>query len=194
MSHEMAPVSFAEVYAELQPKIRRYLSRMVGRTEAEDLAQEVFARVSQALPGFRGDSKLSTWVYRIATNAAYDRLRTLSAQPARPALLQILNAPADPPPGVDQELARQEMSECVRRYIDELPPDYRSVLLLSEDEGLSDKQIAEALGVTVGAVKIRLHRARARLKAAFDSGCSLYRDERNELACEPRPGGVSSGG
>lgn len=86
------------------------------------------------------------------------------------------------------------MSECVRRYVDELPPDYRAVLLLSEDEGLSDKQIAEALGVTVGAVKIRLHRARARLKAAFDSGCSLYRDERNELACEPRPGGVSSGG
>lgn len=54
MSHEMAPVSFAEVYAELQPKIRRYLSRMVGRTEAEDLAQEVFARVQPGPPGVPG--------------------------------------------------------------------------------------------------------------------------------------------
>jgi RNA polymerase sigma-70 factor (ECF subfamily) len=193
MSGKARPISFAEIYGEFEPKIRRYLSRLVGRTESEDLTQEVFAKVSQALPEFRGDSKASTWVYRIATNAAFDRLRSPSTRPARPALLQILSASADRLPGIEQWLERQEMNECVRRYIDELPPDYRAALLLSEDEGLTAKQISVALGITVPTVKIRLHRARTRLRAALDSGCALYRDERNELACEPRAAGVSSG-
>ncbi len=194
MSRKASHASFAEIYGEFEPKIRRYLGRLVGRTESEDLTQEVFAKVSQALPDFRGDSKVSTWVYRIATNAAFDRLRSPSTRPARPTLLQILNAPADPPPGIEQRLERQEMNECVRRYIDELPPSYRAVLLLTEDEGFTAKQISAALGITVPTVKIRLHRARTRLKVAFDRGCTLYRDERNELACEPRASAVSSGG
>jgi RNA polymerase sigma-70 factor, ECF subfamily len=64
-------------------------------------------------------------------------------------------------------------------------------VLLSEDEGLSNREIAEALGVTLGTVKIRLHRARARLKSQLSRGCSFYRDDRNEVACEPLPGHVS---
>ena len=66
-----------------------------------------------------------------------------------------------------------------------------SNLRLSEQERLTDRQIAEALGVTVGAVKIRLHRTGIRVKAALERGCTLYRDERSELVCEPRPRPVS---
>jgi RNA polymerase sigma-70 factor (ECF subfamily) len=192
--HQADSLSFADVYGEFQPKIRRYLSRLVGTSEAEDLTQEVFAKVSQALSGFTGASSLSTWIYRTATNTAYDRLRQLAAKPARPTLLHIARAPAEAPSGIEQELARREMSDCVRRYVDELPAAYRSVLLLSEDEGLTDRQIAEALGITVSSVKIRLHRARARIKAALEGGCTFYRDERSELVCEPRPKAVSSDG
>ena len=69
-------IDFEEVYEEFQPKIIGYLTRLVGSHEAEDVSQEVFERVRRGLDGFRGDSKLSTWLYRIATNTAFDRLKT----------------------------------------------------------------------------------------------------------------------
>jgi RNA polymerase sigma-70 factor (ECF subfamily) len=181
------------IHDEFQPKIRRYLRRLVGPTDAEDLTQEVFVKVGQALPSFRGESKLSTWVYRIATNAAFDRLRSPSVRRAARTPLELLPLVPETPPSVDQDLARKEMNECIRRYIDALPPAYRSALVLSEDEGLTNQQIADVLGISLDAVKIRLHRARGRLKSQLGSGCGFYRDDRNELACEPKGPGVSSG-
>lgn len=186
------PPDLQTIYDEFQWKIRRYLSRLVGTTDAEDLTQEVFVKVSQALPSFRGESKVSTWVYRIATNAAFDRLRSPSFQRAARAPVQGLPlATEEPPLGIDQELVRKEMNECIRRYVDDLPPPYRSVVTLDEDEGLTNQQIADVLGISLDTVKIRLHRARSRLKNELGSGCALYRDERSELACEPKAEGVS---
>ena len=187
------PPEFQTLYDEFQPKIRRYLSRLVGTTDAEDLTQEVFVKVSQALPTFRGESKVSTWIYRIATNTAFDRLRSPPLQRAARVPVEGLQLATEAPLGIDQELVREEMNECIRRYIDTLPPPYRSTVILSEDEGLTNQQIADVLGVSLDTVKIRLHRARGRLKKELGSGCALYRDERNELACEPKTKGVSSG-
>jgi RNA polymerase sigma-70 factor, ECF subfamily len=68
---------------------------------------------------------------------------------------------------------------------------YRSVLILREQEGLTNQEIADALGLSVNTVKIRLHRARARLRKELGSGCDFYRDDRNEFACQPKAGGVS---
>jgi RNA polymerase sigma-70 factor (ECF subfamily) len=86
------------------------------------------------------------------------------------------------------------MNECVRLYLDRLPASYRSVLLFSEDEGLTNQQIAETLGISLEAAKIRLHRARGRLRKELGGGCDVYRDDRNELACEPKTAGVSRSG
>lgn len=69
-------IDFEKVYEEFHPKIVRYLSRLIGDDEAEDISQEVFEKVNRALEGFEGRSKLSTWIYRIATNAALDRFRS----------------------------------------------------------------------------------------------------------------------
>lgn len=71
---------FNDIYTEYRPKILRYLQRLAGESEAEDIAQEVFLRVHKSLPGFRGESKLSTWIYRIATNAFLDRKRQEAAK------------------------------------------------------------------------------------------------------------------
>jgi RNA polymerase sigma-70 factor (ECF subfamily) len=73
-------LEFQKIYDAFQPKILRYLIRLVGENEAEDVTQEIFVKVSQALENFRGESKLSTWLYRIATHAALDRLRSPSFQ------------------------------------------------------------------------------------------------------------------
>ena len=71
-------LEFQKVYDTFQPKIHRYLVRFVGDYEAEDLTQEVFVKVGQGLKEFRGESQLSTWIYKIATNSALDRLRSPS--------------------------------------------------------------------------------------------------------------------
>lgn len=71
-------LDFQSVYSAFHSKIVRYLTHMVGRRDAEDLTQEVFVKVNQALQTFRGESQLSTWIYRIATNAALDKLRSPS--------------------------------------------------------------------------------------------------------------------
>ena len=187
-----AALDFQRVYDELQPRIRRYLARLAGPGEADDLSQETFARVSQALAGFRGEAALSTWIYRIATNVAFDRARSpgsqLQARTAEPAALAALGAA----PTIEQDIASREMSECVRDYVDQLPADYRTVVVLSELEELPDREIAEVLGISLEAAKIRLHRARARLRQMLEQGCDVSRDERNELTCEPRPDDVSS--
>ena len=184
-------LDFQRVYEEYSPRIRRYLGRLAGAAEAEDLTQETFVRVNQALASFRGEAALATWIYRIATNVATDRLRTpgfrVSARSAEPARLFGLGTL----PLVEQDIARREMSECVRGYIAQLPANLRAVVVLSELEELPDRQIAEVMGISLGAAKIRLHRARARLRELLERGCDLSRDERNELTCEPRPREVS---
>jgi RNA polymerase sigma-70 factor (ECF subfamily) len=190
-ARDHGPLDFQHIYGEFHPKIHRYLNRLVGPNDAEDVTQEVFAKVSQALPQFRGDSSLSTWIYRIATNTAYDRLRSLSAQRAGEVPVDSVAPVQDPSTGVEQKLVRTEMNDCIGEYIARLPASYRSVVVLSEHEGLTNQEIADALGVSVATVKIRLHRARARLKKELGSGCDFYRDGQNEFACQPKPKGVS---
>ena len=184
-------LDFQRVYEAFHARIQRYLERLLGATDAEDVTQETFTKISQALPQFREDSSLSTWIYRIATNAAYDRLRTRSSHGDHDVPIDEHPAAEDKEPAADHRLARREMNRCIDDYIARLPASYRSVVILSEHEGLTNKEIADTLGVTVDTVKIRLHRARARLRKDLGDGCDFYRDERNEFACDPKAKGVS---
>ena len=181
-------IDFNEVYMEFYPKIIRYISRLVGPNEAEDIAQEVFEKTSSSLGGFKGKSKLSTWIYRIATNAALDRLRSPSFKRNNEELTEASednNARANRKKApVDQQLIRKEMSECVQEHIDKLPSDYKAVMLLSEQEGLTNREIADILQVSLDNVKIRLHRARASLKKILDEACDFYHNEQDILACD----------
>ena len=188
---------FQQVYDEYHVKIFRYLTRIVGQGEAEDLTQEVFVKVGQSLETFRGESQLSTWIYRIATNATLDRLREPSVRHGREKLLPveaIAEIKADEDirtgelkPSTEQRLIRDEMNGCIREIIQTLPEQYRSVIVLSEMEGLKDGEIAEILGLTLQAAKVRLHRARAKLRKELAAACVFYRDERNEFACDRKP-------
>ena len=79
------------------------------------------------------------------------------------------------------------MNQCVRDFVDRLPDGYKSVIALSELEGFTNSEIAAILGISIDTVKIRLHRARERLRKDLASGCSFHRDDRNEFACERKP-------
>ncbi len=187
-------LEFPKIYDSFRPKILRYLTRLVGEYEAEDLTQEVFIKIDQALKTFRGESQLSTWIYRIATNTALDRLRNRSFQRiAQKSSSNNLIAEGkietknlwtgEKTLSVEQQLIRQEMHECIRNVVENLLPNYRTVLVLSEFEELKDKEIAEILGLSLNTIKIRLHRARAKLRKELETHCNFYHDERNELAC-----------
>jgi RNA polymerase sigma-70 factor, ECF subfamily len=147
----------------------------------------VMIKAARALPGYRGEASPRTWLFRIATNAAHDWSRAHRGPVHEEPQGEGEDAP-DPAIDATQErlLVRREMSACVEEYLRRLPADYQTVLALSEREDLSDGEIAEVLGISLGAAKIRLHRARARLRAELERGCALYRDERDVLCCEPR--------
>jgi RNA polymerase sigma-70 factor (ECF subfamily) len=157
-------LEFQKIYAAFQPKILRYLARLVDENEAEDLAQETFVKVNLALENFRGESKLSTWIYRIATNTALDRLRSPSfQQPAKKlsadlieideSLLDDRNAwTGEKTPLVEPQIYRKEMGACIQDFIGKLPENYRTVLVLGEMESLSNNEIAEILGLNLGTV------------------------------------------
>src|SRR5512134_2795467 len=135
---------FRAIHASYRPRIFRYLTRLVGPSEAEDLAQEVFVRVSRGLPDFKRDAKLSTWIYRIATNVATDRLRSRSSKEARSdsaishhegSVVDVDALPDEKSPSLEKQLMRDEMSSCIHRYINTLTENYRAVVVLSEIEG-----------------------------------------------------------
>ena len=184
--------SFDLIYHDHYPRIRRYLARLIGLDDAEDVTQEVFLKISTSLDSFRGESAVLTWVYRIATNAALDRIRT----PAYRASLA--SAPLDESgetgesvapiearlSPVEDQAIRSEMSGCIHGLMAQLPDHYRTVLVLSETEGMKNGEIADVLGVSLDTVKIRLHRARARFKAILEAHCSFYRDPCNTLLCD----------
>jgi RNA polymerase sigma-70 factor (ECF subfamily) len=188
-------LEFNDVYNNFHAKIRRYLERMVGKYEAEDVIQEVFMKVNAGLQGFEGESQLSTWVYRIATNAALDRLHSRSFR--RDSQTVSLSGSDEQEAGelqdssvqaksltAEREAIRNEMNECIREFVDRLPIDYRTVIILSEIKDLKNQEIADILGISLDTAKIRLHRARIRLKAEFEAGCDFYHDEDGKLACD----------
>ena len=193
-------LEFQSIHDTFRPKILRYLARFVGEHEAEDLTQTVMVKVSEALHDFRGDSTLSTWIYRIATNTALDKLRSpamkWTGQQSGSTGIQTesevdsaeLRIPLEEQtPSVEVTLIREEMNECIREFIDRLPENYKTVTVLSELEGFKNSETAEILGISLDTVKIRLHRARYRLRKELETGCIFYRNEGNEFACDRKP-------
>jgi RNA polymerase sigma-70 factor (ECF subfamily) len=172
-------LQFQNIYEAYQPKILRYLTHMVGEHEAEDLTQEVFVRVSQALETFRGESKLSTWLYRIATNAAIDKIRASSfRQWADHCLLDVSNETEEKDVWTGEEIAsceqrlmQKEMHQCFGNFVENLPVSYQTVFVLRELKELTNNEIAETLGLSLDVVKIRLHRGRARLLQDLKTHC-----------------------
>jgi RNA polymerase sigma-70 factor (ECF subfamily) len=147
------------------------LNLLGDRDEALDLSQEVFLRVFRTLPGFRGQSSLKTWIYRIVINQARNRQRfwrrrRRSDQVSLDQHVAEHGELTQPGDGTspDRALARKELASRLWRAMNDLPFDQRSVVVLREIDGLSYEDIAFSLGVAVGTVKSRLTRARQALR------------------------------
>jgi len=161
-----------------EPLVEKYRQRvwrlayqvLHDREEAWDVAQEAFVRAFHSLPTFRGQSAFYTWLFRITVNVATDRHRQRGAQarafgPERVSEEEWARTTPDPGGGPEQQAARKEQRERIRSALDALPPKARTIIMLSDVEGLSYREIAEVLNCPIGTVMSRLHNARKRLKA-----------------------------
>jgi RNA polymerase sigma-70 factor (ECF subfamily) len=135
---------------------------------------------------------LSTWIYRIATNISLDYFkRSGNRLVAQAVSLDEIEFEgewvADRISTSPEKLADQsEMSECVQSFIHRLSPSYRAVLVLHDLQGLKNREIADVLDIPLSTVKIRLHRARNKLRESLNKGCDFNQDERNIFVCEPK--------
>ncbi len=168
----------------LAQPVMRYFERYVGdRAVAEDLWQETLVRMYKGWSSFAGRSSIKTWAFSIASRVAADYFR----DPARKASIIELSEASelvDLDPAIDERLVVGEMNECVRRVIDSLPDAYRAALILHDLEGLSAEQTAAIADCSVASAKIRIHRARLRLKEALKEQCEFYRDPDSVFRCD----------
>lgn len=184
----MEQPDFQSLHDAYRPAVLRFLRRMVGDADAEDMAQLVFERAHRALPDFRGESSVATWLYRIATNAAVDLLRSPAFR-RRTTSLEETGEPdasvlGERPSNIEHQAIRNEMNACIREVVDRLPANYRAVLVLCDLEGYTAPEMAERLGLSLDAAKIRLHRARGRLRKALEQECRFYRNDLGQLSCD----------
>jgi RNA polymerase sigma-70 factor (ECF subfamily) len=180
--------SFEELATELSPQLTAYLARMTGNAaDADDLLQETLMRIARALPGFEGRSSPKSWAYRIATNVAIDFIRR-----TRKSSFSEFGESEDRS-DVDEEdrMVLDEMNDCVRGVIDGLPPDYRAALILFNLEGNSVAETAKILDISIAAAKVRIHRAKARLKEALNRKCDFYTSGEGSLRCDRKKPGDS---
>jgi RNA polymerase sigma-70 factor (ECF subfamily) len=155
--------------------------RMVGeRADAEDMAQEVFLKAYRGLSGFRGGSRFSTWLYAIASHHCLNHLASREFRmrraggPGNPSgadgetPTSVLDRLADESPGPDAVAERRDLRRAIQRELLHLTRDHRIVLILRDVQGMTYEDIAEALGVELGTVRSRLHRARMELKRRLE--------------------------
>jgi RNA polymerase sigma-70 factor, ECF subfamily len=156
-----------------QPHLYRFGLRMCGNEDdAGEIAQQSLISMARSLGDFRGDSSVSSWLYTIARRFCIRRRRRSKFAPLREESIDaagtgLARRLADPAPGPEQTAANRELHRALARAIDELEPAYREVLILRDVEGLAAAEVAKVLGISVVAVKSRLHRARVAARRAL---------------------------
>jgi RNA polymerase sigma-70 factor (ECF subfamily) len=154
------PADFVAIVREHDPKLRRLVSRMlVDRHRVDDVLQEAYVRAHRALPRFRSDADLGTWLYRITYNCCVDELR--SAQ-RRPRPVEVLPEPGSGASGPGRQVA---VRLAVQAALAELPEDQRAAVLLVDGSAMDYSAAAEVLGVPRGTVASRVARARRVLRS-----------------------------
>jgi RNA polymerase sigma-70 factor (ECF subfamily) len=163
-----APEQLVDTYGD---RVYRLALRITGSNEdAEEAAQDALWTAARKISTFKGESAFGSWLYRIAANAAYQKLRARRSKSHEIAIDDVLPAfdddgrhfepMADWSDRVDEQALQSELRSVLTEAIDGLPPDYRTALVLHDVEGLSNPDIAEALGISLPAVKSRVHRSR----------------------------------
>ena len=161
-------------------RVYRLTYRITGSNEdAEEATQDALWTAARKIASFKGESQFGSWLYRIAANAAYQKLRSRRAKGREIALDDVMPTldaegihfePMDDwAPRVDDNAVNGELRDVLEKAIDELPPDYRTALVMHDVEGMPNPDIAETLGISLPAVKSRVHRSRLFVRKKLSS-------------------------
>jgi RNA polymerase sigma-70 factor (ECF subfamily) len=188
----MEKLSFEEIYATYEKPVYNYVFRMVKDAQlTSDLTQDIFIKIYQNLEGYRGEANLSTWIYKIATNAYLDYFRTSAHKKEK--VTEQLEDDSDTQKkmeevkrvlSIDDKMVKLEMNACIREFLDKLPDESRAVIVLHDLQGVKNKEIADILSCSLETVKIRLHRARNKFRNVLASNCNFYRDPDDVFSCD----------
>jgi RNA polymerase sigma-70 factor (ECF subfamily) len=184
-------MEFWSIYDQYYSEVRKFILALVkDEWVADDLIQETFLKIQNNLENLKDPSKISSWIFRIAYNLCQDHFRKLKRSRKEERIDQeemeeFKEALIQAGPDIQKELEQRQMGECVQNQINLLPESLRTVLVLFDIMEFSHQEIADIIGITVKNVKVRLHRARKRLKTILEEKCSFERDERNVLVCIP---------
>lgn len=146
------------LYHQFKRRVFSMAHRIVGPSDVEEVAQDVFVRVFRGLAAFRGDSQLSTWIYRLTVNAS---LSHLARRGRRQEVGDEILADVPAPPDLTRDPGLAARIEAAMQH---LPPGYRAILVLHDVEGMSHEECAAILECRVGTCKSQLHKARARMR------------------------------
>ncbi len=179
-------MEFWAIYDEHYFRVKKVVLALVrNEWTADDLTQETFARVQDHLGDLRDPAKLSSWILGIACNLCRDHFRKAGKAVMTDDHDQEEMEIADEH-SLHKEFEQRQMGECVQEEIDRLPESLRTVIVLSDMMEFNHREIADVLGITVQNVKVRVHRARKKLKELLERKCTFTADERNVLTCEPK--------
>jgi RNA polymerase sigma-70 factor (ECF subfamily) len=172
-------------WQDIERRLRPYVGRRVASpADVEDVLQEIFVRVHRGLSALRDSESFGGWVYRIAQSCIADAARARQRSPWQ----RVDETPELAAPAADEsDDLESELGACVALFVARLPAPYREAITLTELEGLTQKQAAEMLGVTLAAMKSRTLRGREKIRGMFEECCRISVDCRGRVtACEPR--------
>jgi RNA polymerase sigma-70 factor (ECF subfamily) len=171
---------------ELEARLRPYVTRRAASVaDVDDILQNVFVRMHQGLSTLEDDERFGGWVYKIAEHAVIDAARSRARETlvTPDAVLDTIEAGEHD----DGDQLRAGLTECVALFVARLPSPYREAVTLTELEGLTQKEAAEMLGISLSGMKSRVQRGREKIRAMFDECCRISVDCRGRVvACEPR--------
>lgn len=176
-------------WRDLEAKLRPFVARRVrAPADVDDVVQEVFLRMQRGLAGLRDEERFGPWVYQIARSAIADHQRAAAKH-------RVADDPAaeERPDELDPDddgAVMQELASTIAPFVAMLPQHYREALTLTELEGLTQKQAADMLGISLSGMKSRVQRGRRELRRALEDCCHIALDARGRVvSCEPRPDG-----
>ena len=172
--------AFEELVTRYERLVYAVCLKLLGNEpDAQDAAQETFIKLYRYLPSFRGESKFSVWLYRLANNACIDMLRkksvptvSLSADEDESGVPEIPDGRFSP----ENELEKKQLRQAVARALEKLPEPYRQAIVMREVAGQSYEEIAQSLAIDIGTVKSRIFRARRRLCAILCEDGNFFGD------------------
>ena len=173
----IAPAPWQDVAARVRP----FIARRVAPTDVDDVMQDVFVRMQRGLAGLRDEERFTSWLFQIARTAVAEHMRTRARHPIAADDPASDERPEANDGDDDDRDAARSLASCVTVFVARLPSPYREAVTLVELEGLTAREAADMVGISVSGMKSRVQRGRAQLRGMFEQCCEIALDARGKV-------------